>query len=124
MNELDSFDNIHTSSRINDKFNESIDRMRLLTWQKYLLGLANNPQLNKKEVCDQLGLRVGTINSIQKHYKLQSPFYFKKAKKHSKKQKDVVTGLVDKKSTNKDKTKKIKGGAEDVTDEYIDQLIN
>jgi hypothetical protein len=31
---------------------------------------------------------VGTINSIQQHYKLQSPFYFKKSKAHRKKKQE------------------------------------
>jgi hypothetical protein len=48
--------------------------MRLMMWNKFLSGVANNPQKNKKEVCHHLGLKAGTINSIQQHYKLQSPF--------------------------------------------------
>ncbi len=54
-------------------------------WSRFLAGVASNPHMTKKEVCHHLGLKVGTINSIQQHYKLQSPFYFKKPKAHRKK---------------------------------------
>ena len=41
-------------------------------WNKYLVGIASNPNMTKKEVCHHLALKIGTINSIQQHYKLQS----------------------------------------------------
>jgi hypothetical protein len=46
----------------------------LMVWNKFLMGVVSNPQMTKKEVCQHLGLKVSTINSIQQHYKLQSPF--------------------------------------------------
>jgi hypothetical protein len=54
-------------------------------WNRFLAGVASNPHMTKKEVCHHLGLKVGTINSIQQHYKLQSPFYFIKPKAYRKK---------------------------------------
>jgi hypothetical protein len=56
-----------------------------MIWNKFLVGVASNPNMTKKEVCNHLGLKVGTINSIQQHYKLQSPFYFNKPKAQKKK---------------------------------------
>jgi hypothetical protein len=53
-----------------------------MTWNRFLLGVAYNPKMTKKGVCNQLGLKVGTINSIQKYNKLASPFYFKQPKAH------------------------------------------
>jgi hypothetical protein len=56
--------------------------MRLKIWNRFLACVASNPHVTTKEVCQHLGLKVGTIKSIQQHYKLQSPFYFKKPKQH------------------------------------------
>jgi hypothetical protein len=68
-----------------EKFQDAVSNMRSMIWNKFLMGVASNPQMTKKEVCHHLDLKVGTINSIQKHYKLQSPFYFNKPKAHKKK---------------------------------------
>jgi hypothetical protein len=90
-------------------------------WNRFLAGVASNPHMTNKEVCHHLGLKVGTINSIQQHYKLQSPFYFKKPKAHRKKkrgseadkspvdQPDNSTSAVKSKANNK---KGLKGGGE------------
>jgi hypothetical protein len=116
QNELDFFNNNQMKPKFNEKFLESIDSMRLLTWNKYLLGIANNPQMTKKEVCDHLGLKVGTINSIQKHYKLQSPFYFNKPKRRQNKEKnDKDEPSTSKKSTKNPKQKKKK---DEIDDDY------
>ena len=66
-----------------DKFQGAVNNMQLIIWKKFLLGVASNPNMTKKEVCHHLGLKVGTINSIQHHYKLQSPYYYSKPKKTS-----------------------------------------
>jgi hypothetical protein len=63
-------------------------------WNKFLSGVANNPQMTNKEVCHHMGLKAGTINSIQQHYKLQSPFYFKKPKVHRKKTSEQTNEVV------------------------------
>ena len=52
---------------------------------RFLAGVVNNPNMTNKEVCHHLGLKIGTINSIQQHYKLQSPFYFKRPKSQKEK---------------------------------------
>jgi hypothetical protein len=126
QNELDFFNNNQMKPKFNEKFLESIDSMRLLTWNKYLLGIANNPQMTKKEVCDHLGLKVGTINSIQKHYKLQSPFYFNKPKRRQNKEKndkDEPPKEKTKKSTKKPKQKIIKDENYDYNDTF-DKSLN
>jgi hypothetical protein len=81
-NERDiSYNNQISLNKI-EKFQDSINNMRLMMWNKFLSGVANNPQITKKEICHHLGLKAGTINSIQQNYKLQSPFYFKKPKNY------------------------------------------
>jgi hypothetical protein len=72
-----------------EKFQDAVNNMRLMMWNRFLAGVASNPHMTKKEVCDHLGLKVGTINSIQQHYKLQSPFYFKSQKLIERKNKKV-----------------------------------
>ncbi len=91
-------------------------------WNRFLIGVANNPQMTKKEVCQHLDLKVGTINSIQKHYKLQSPFYFKKPKAHKKKrEKEKTEEIPEVPKSKKTKNKVIKGGRAELTDEEIDK---
>jgi len=70
-------------------------------WNKFLSGVINNPKMTKKEICHHLGLKVGSINSIQQHYKLQSPFYFKKPKIHRKKNSVETNEIVMSKKANK-----------------------
>jgi hypothetical protein len=89
--------------------------------------------MTKKEVCHHLGLKVGTINSIQQHYKLESPFYFKKPKAHRKKkqesesdktpdeQPDKSTFVVKSKAKNK---KDLKGGGETAQTYDFEETIN
>jgi hypothetical protein len=36
------------------------------------MGVANSPQMTKKDVSHHLDIKVGTINFVQKHFKLQS----------------------------------------------------
>ncbi len=76
LNERD-FSYNRISLNKSQKFQDSII-MRLMMWNKFLSDVVNNPQMIEKEICHHLGLKVGTINSIQRHYKLQSSFYFKK----------------------------------------------
>jgi predicted acylesterase/phospholipase RssA len=80
---------INNSNQINtnksEKFQNAVNNMRLMIWNRFLMGVASNPQMTKKEVCHQSGLKVATINSIQQYYKLSGPFYFKKRKAHKKK---------------------------------------
>jgi hypothetical protein len=83
FNELD---NNYINLNKSEKFQDAVDKMRLMMWSRFLSGIANNPNMTKKEICHHLGLKVGTINSIQQHYKLQSPFYFKKPKTYKKKE--------------------------------------
>ena len=85
LNERDINYNNQISINKSEKFQDSINNMRLRMWNKFLGGVASNPHMSKKEICHDMGLKVGTINSIQQHYKLQSPFYFKKQKVHRKK---------------------------------------
>jgi hypothetical protein len=126
QNELDFFNNNQMKPKFNEKFLESIDNMRLLTWNKYLMGITNNPQMTKKEICDHLGLKVGTINSIQKHYKLQSPFYFNEPKRRQNKEKndkDEPPKEKTKKVTKKPKQKKTKDDDYDYSDTF-DETVN
>ncbi len=91
-----------------------------MIWNRYLMGVANNPQMTKKEVCQHLDLKVGTINSIQKDYKLQSRFYFKKPKAHKKKKTEERTEPPKSKKTSKNKG--IKGGCDtSVSEEELDK---
>ena len=48
-----------------EKFQDSLNDMRLMIWKRFLTGVAGNPYMTKKEICHHLGLKVGTINSIQ-----------------------------------------------------------
>jgi len=80
-----NFDASYVNLNKSEKFQDAVNDMRLMMWKRYLAGVANNPFMTKKEICNHLGLNVGTINSIQRHYKLQSPFYYKKPKMHRKK---------------------------------------
>lgn len=49
--------------------------MRLIMYNTFLSGVANNPQITKKQVCHHLGLKVSAINSSQQHnYKLSISF--------------------------------------------------
>lgn len=85
MNQVDTLeDRNQVSLNKSEKFQDAVNDMRLSIWKKFLSGVANNPNMTKKEICYHLGLKVGTINSIQQHYKLQSPFYYKKPKIHTK----------------------------------------
>ena len=83
-------ENNQVSINKSEKFQEAVNDMRLMMWKKYLSGVRNNPNMTKKEICTHLGLKVGTINSIQQHYKLQSPFYYKKPKAHKKKKESIT----------------------------------
>ncbi len=65
---------------------------------KFLSGKANNPEMTKKQICEQMGLKVGTINSNQNHYNIISSFYYKKPKVHKKK---VETRVNDPKKSKK-----------------------
>jgi hypothetical protein len=85
FNEIDNNYNNQISLNKSEKFQDAVDKMRLMIWNRFLAGVASNPNMTKKEVCHHLGLKVGTINSIQQYYKLQSPFYYKKPQKHRKK---------------------------------------
>jgi hypothetical protein len=88
LNEIDNNYNNQISLNKSEKFQDAFDKMRLMIWNRFLAGVASNPHMTKKEVSHHLGLKVGTINSIQQHYKLQSPFYFKKPKAHRKKKQE------------------------------------
>jgi hypothetical protein len=48
----------------------------LMIRNKYLTGIADNPQITKKELCKQLGIKLVTIKNIRKYYKLDSPYTF------------------------------------------------
>jgi hypothetical protein len=102
--DLNSINQINLNK--SEKFQEGINNMRLMMWNRFLAGVANNPHMTKKQVCEQLGLKIGTINSIQKYHNLSSPFYFKKPTAHRKK--NEVTEP--QKSNKKTKNKVIKGG--------------
>jgi hypothetical protein len=88
FNERDDNYNNQISLNKSEKFQDAVNNMRLMMWNRFLAGVASNPYMTKKEVCHYLGLKVGTINSIQQHYKLQSPFYFKKPKVYRKKKQE------------------------------------
>jgi hypothetical protein len=103
LNERDISYNNQISLNKSEKFQDSINNMRLMMWNKFLSGVANNPQMTKKEVCHHLGLKAGTIKSIQQHYKLQSPFYFKKPKVHRKKTCEQTNEVVKPKKANRNK---------------------
>jgi len=86
MNQNDTSDERNqVSINKSEKFQDAVNDMRLTMWKRFLSGVVNNPNMTKKEICYHLGLKVGTINSIQQHYKLQSPFYYKKPKMYTKK---------------------------------------
>jgi DNA polymerase II small subunit/DNA polymerase delta subunit B len=121
FNERDNNYNNQISLNKSEKFQDAVNNMRLMMWNRFLAGVASNPHMTKKEVCHHLGLKVGTINSIQQYYKLQSPFYFKKPKAHRKKKQESEsdkspdeqpnnsTSVVKSKAKNK---KGLKGGGE------------
>jgi len=88
FNERDNNYNNQISLNKSEKFQDAVNNMRLMMWNRFLAGVASNPHMTKKEVFHHLGLKVGTINSIQQNYKLQSPFYFKKPKAHRKKKQE------------------------------------
>ena len=96
-------ENNQVSINKSEKFQEAVNDMRLMMWKKYLSGVRNNPNMTKKEICTHLGLKVGTINSIQQHYKLQSPFYYKKPKAHKKKKESITAPESALKSKSKNK---------------------
>ena len=118
FNERDNNYNNQISLNKSEKFQDAVDKMRLTMWNRFLVGVASNPHMTKKELCHHLGLIVGTINSIQQHYKLQGPFYFKKPKAHRKKkqesetdkspvdQPDNSTSVVESKAKNKKRFKR------------------
>ena len=104
-----------------DKFQEAVCDMRLIIWKKFLLGVASNPNMTKKEVCHHMCLKVGTINSIQHHYKLQSPFYYSKPKKHLKKKQQsveskMIPSVESKVNEEPPKKSKVKKRPEDLTE--------
>src|SRR5689334_14799033 len=96
---------IHTGR--SDRFDDAINEMRLNIWRKFLAGVANNPRMSKKEVCDYLGLKIGTINSIQQNYKLQSPYYYSR----SKSKKGNAASITSTKTDKKRHKAEVKGGA-------------
>ena len=96
-------ENNQVSINKSEKFQEAVNDMRLMMWKKYLSGVGNNPNMTKKEICTHLGLKVGTINSIQQYYKLQSPFYYKKPKAHKKKKESITAPESAPKSKSKNK---------------------
>jgi hypothetical protein len=133
FNERDNNYNNQISLNKSEKFQDAVDKMRLIMWNRFLASVASNPHMTKKEVCHHLGLKVGTINSIQQHYKLESPFYFKKPKAHRKKkqesesdktpdeQPDKSTFVVKSKAKNK---KDLKGGGETAQTYDFEETIN
>jgi hypothetical protein len=102
-NERDLNYNNQISLNKSEKFQDSINNMRLMMWNRFLSGIVNNPQITKKEICHHLGLKVGKINSIQQYYRLQSPFYFKKQKIHRKKNLVKTNEIAKPKKANKNK---------------------
>ncbi len=119
LNERDINYNNKISLNKSEKFQESINNMRLMIWNNFLSGVANNPQMTKKVVCQHLGLKVGTINSTQQQYKLQSPFYFMKPKIHRKKNSAETSEVVKLKKANKNK----KGGGNYDFDETFNKTL-
>ena len=83
-----------------EKFQEAVNDMRLMMWKRYLSGVGSNPHITKKEVCHHLGLKIGTINSIQQYYKLQSLFYCNKPKRRVKRKTKDDASCNDKSSEN------------------------
>ena len=79
-NNSHSINSLYAKANKSEKFQDAVNDMRLLIWKQFLLGVASNPNMTKKEICNHLGLKVGTIKSIQQYYKLQSPFYYNKPK--------------------------------------------
>jgi hypothetical protein len=86
-------------------FNDSRKEMHLRIWNSYLVGISNNPELKKKEVCEKMGLKCGTIDSIKKLYKLESPFRFnihkKKASSEAVEAKRTIGSKIEKRSNKK-----------------------
>jgi vesicle coat complex subunit len=92
-------------------------------WNKFLSGVANNPQMTKKEICHHLRLKFGTINSIQRHYKLQSPFYFKKQRVHKKKNSVETSEVVKPNKANMKNKNKAGGGDNYDFDETFNKTV-
>ncbi len=76
FNERDNNYNNQISLNKSEKFQDAVNNMRLMMQNRFLAGVASNPHMTKKEVCHHLGLKVGTINSIQQHYKLKKALLF------------------------------------------------
>jgi hypothetical protein len=77
LNNRDINNNNQINLNKSEKFQGGINNMRLMMWNRFLLGVAYYLQMIKKQVCQQLGLKIGTINSIQQYYKFPSLFYYK-----------------------------------------------
>ena len=71
-------DDLKVNLNKSEKFQDAVNDMRLTMWKRFLSGVVSNPHMTKKETCHHLGLKVGTINSVQQYYKLSSPFYYSK----------------------------------------------
>ncbi len=84
FNERDDNYNNQISLNKSEKFQDAVNNMRLMMWNRFLAGVASNHHMTKKEVCHHLGLKVGTINSIQQHYKHYKSLLFQKAKSSQK----------------------------------------
>ena len=107
-----------------DKFQKVVHDMRLKTWTDFLVGVQNNPTLKKKEVCFKLGIKEGTIESIRKEYKLDSPYrYGSKSKSKSKSKIEEMETNNNKKNTKVKKNKNLNvGGSEKDLNDEIEKM--
>jgi hypothetical protein len=47
--------NNQKSLNISEKFQDAVDKMKRMIWNRSLAGVASNPHMTKKEVCHHLG---------------------------------------------------------------------
>jgi hypothetical protein len=59
--------------------------MRLMIWNKFLMGFPSNPQMTKKEICHHLDLKVVQLILFKNIINFKFSVYFKKPKAHKKK---------------------------------------
>jgi hypothetical protein len=47
-----------------EKFQDAVSNMRLMIWNKFLMGVASNPQMTKKEICHHLDLTFSELHTF------------------------------------------------------------
>jgi hypothetical protein len=82
LNERDINYNNQISLSKSEKFQDSINHMKLMMWNKFLSGVVNNLQMTKKEICHRLGFKkfvqlilFNNIINLRVHFILRNKEY-------------------------------------------------